>query len=113
MSGLGTLDQERELLLGLGDGVDAVSLDRSAIWTEDLSKTYRRAPWNKSPAALDGLNLRVHTGEIFGFLGPNGAGKTTTIKLLAGLILPTRGRAFVTGAPATKNGGDDEGSMTI
>ena len=47
--------------------------------------------------ALDGLNLRVEQGEIFGFLGPNGAGKTTTIRLLLDLIRPTAGHATMLG----------------
>ena len=41
--------------------------------------------------AVDRLNLRVRSGEIFGFLGPNGAGKTTTIRMLLGLIHPSSG----------------------
>ncbi|HYC91743.1 MAG TPA: ABC transporter ATP-binding protein [Thermoanaerobaculia bacterium] len=45
--------------------------------------------------AVDGLNLRVRKGEIYGFLGLNGAGKTTTMKMLVGLLEPTAGRAFV------------------
>ena len=45
--------------------------------------------------AVDHINLHVKQGEIFGFLGPNGAGKTTTIKMLAGLLKPTSGRALV------------------
>jgi ABC-2 type transport system ATP-binding protein len=44
--------------------------------------------------AVDHINLHVKQGEIFGFLGPNGAGKTTTIKMLAGLLKPTSGRAL-------------------
>ncbi|MFN2519625.1 MAG: ABC transporter ATP-binding protein [Candidatus Limnocylindria bacterium] len=46
---------------------------------------------------IDGLTLDIAPGEIFGFLGPNGAGKTTTIRLLLGLIRPTRGSATVLG----------------
>jgi ABC-2 type transport system ATP-binding protein len=47
--------------------------------------------------AVDGLDLRVRSGTVFGFLGPNGAGKTTTLHLLLGLLRPTRGRATVAG----------------
>lgn len=47
--------------------------------------------------AVDDLNLEVRKGEFFCFLGPNGAGKTTTIKILTGLLRPTRGRAQVGG----------------
>lgn len=48
-------------------------------------------------AAVDGLDLTVEAGEIFGFLGPNGAGKTTTVKILTGLMLPTEGTVRVAG----------------
>ena len=44
---------------------------------------------------MEDLDLEVAAGEIFGFVGPNGAGKTTTIKMLMGLIFPTRGRAWI------------------
>jgi ABC-2 type transport system ATP-binding protein len=47
--------------------------------------------------AVNRINLHVKQGEIFGFLGPNGAGKTTTIKMLAGLLKPTSGRASIDG----------------
>jgi len=62
-----------------------------AIRTERLRKTYG------SVRALDGLDLTVESGTVFGFLGPNGAGKTTTIRLLTGLARPTSGRAWVAG----------------
>ena len=62
-----------------------------AIRTEDLTKHFGRV------RALQGLNLEVARGEIFGFLGANGAGKTTTIRLLLDLLRPTRGRALVNG----------------
>ncbi len=47
--------------------------------------------------AVDGISFHVREGEIFGFIGPNGAGKTTTIRMLATLIEPTGGRAFIDG----------------
>jgi len=47
--------------------------------------------------AVDGLNLEVKEGEVFGFLGPNGAGKTTTVRMLTSLIRPTSGKAVVNG----------------
>ena len=56
------------------------------IETHDLSREYG------PKLALSGLNLRVEPGEILGFLGPNGAGKSTTVKILTGMIRPTRGR---------------------
>ncbi len=50
-----------------------------------------------SLAAVDGLDLEVNEGEVFGFLGPNGAGKTTTLRLLCALIAPSAGTAEVAG----------------
>ncbi|MBD3191790.1 MAG: ATP-binding cassette domain-containing protein [Candidatus Heimdallarchaeota archaeon] len=61
------------------------------IATKNLSKNYGEI------RALNELTLKVTKNSIFGFLGPNGAGKTTTIKLLLGLIKPTKGRALVFG----------------
>jgi ABC-2 type transport system ATP-binding protein len=64
------------------------------IRTAGLTKTYSRR------RALDGLDLEVPRGEVFGFLGPNGAGKTTAVLLLIGAIAPSGGRAEVLGKPA-------------
>ena len=63
-----------------------------AIETSELSKRY-----GKGVLALDGLELHVERGEVFGFLGPNGAGKSTTIRLLLDLIRPTSGSARLLG----------------
>jgi ABC-2 type transport system ATP-binding protein len=71
-----------------------------AIETEGLTKDYQIGFWRKRPyRALDALTLAVEPGEVFGFLGPNGAGKSTTLKLLMGLIFPTRGWAQILGRP--------------
>lgn len=51
--------------------------------------------------ALDGIDLSVQPGELFGLLGPNGAGKTTTVKILLGLTRPSDGQAFVSGLPVS------------
>jgi ABC-2 type transport system ATP-binding protein len=65
-----------------------------AILAAGLSKRYG------STVALDGLDLDVRPGEVYGYLGPNGAGKTTTIRLLLGLHRPSAGRAAVFGLDA-------------
>jgi ABC-2 type transport system ATP-binding protein len=67
------------------------------VQTEQLSKIFRVGFWGKRVTAVDGLNLEVRRGEVFGFLGPNGAGKTTTLKMLMGLIYPTSGQAWLFG----------------
>ncbi len=65
------------------------------IRTENLSKTFVLGK-NQSPIhAVQDLTLEVKEGEVFGFLGPNGAGKTTTVRMLAALIRPTSGKAFI------------------
>jgi ABC-2 type transport system ATP-binding protein len=67
------------------------------IEVEGLRKEYRRLG-RPTRTALDGLDLSVPEGGVFGFLGPNGSGKTTTIRCLLGLVRPTGGRATVLGA---------------
>jgi ABC-2 type transport system ATP-binding protein len=57
-------------------------------------------------AAVDGVNLDVDNGEIYGFLGPNGAGKSTTVRMLCTLLAPTRGRAAVGGFDVLSRPGD-------
>jgi ABC-2 type transport system ATP-binding protein len=61
------------------------------IQTVNLRKEYRPAFSRQSKVALEGLSIDVKRGEIFGLVGPNGSGKTTTLKLLLGLIKPTKG----------------------
>jgi ABC-2 type transport system ATP-binding protein len=69
-------------------GTDAAA----AIVTQGLSKRY-----SGGQLAVDGLDLRVPQGSVFGFLGPNGSGKTTTIRMLLGLIAPSAGAARLFG----------------
>ncbi len=61
------------------------------IEAQDLTKSYN------SLMAVDGLNIAIKKGEVFGFLGPNGAGKTTSIKMMVGLLKPSSGRVIVDG----------------
>lgn len=66
------------------------------IVTENLRKTYGTL------VAVEGIDLDLRPGDIFGFIGPNGAGKTSTIKMLATLIQPTSGRATINGIDVVK-----------
>ncbi len=68
------------------------------IETKKLSKHYGEL------AALVDLDLNIERGDIFGFIGPNGAGKTTTMRILATLLEPTRGEAFIDGMNIAKKG---------
>lgn len=73
-------------------------MDTTVLQTEDLKKYF---PGNGGIKAVDGVNLSVQRGEVFGFLGPNGAGKTTTIGMILGLLHPTAGTVTVLGQPVT------------
>ncbi|MCB1468193.1 MAG: ATP-binding cassette domain-containing protein, partial [Rhizobiaceae bacterium] len=53
--------------------------------------------------AVDGLNLRVRSGEFYALLGPNGAGKTTTLRIVAGLLQPDRGDVSIFGIDALRD----------
>lgn len=64
-----------------------------------LTKVFRDF-WRRARVkAVNNLDLEIHAGEVFGLLGPNGSGKSTTIKMLLGLLHPTRGRVSVFGRP--------------
>ncbi|KAF4406290.1 ABC transporter ATP-binding protein [Streptomyces lycii] len=67
------------------------------IVTQGLTKRFRGGQ-----LAVDGLDLAVPRGSVFGFLGPNGSGKTTTIRMLMGLIEPTSGSARLLGSPVPR-----------
>ena len=77
----------------------------TAIEVKNLVKTYG------SVHALDGLDLEVPTGSIFGFLGPNGAGKTTTLRILAGLAKPTSGSVTIGGVVMKKTAPKPSGKV--
>ena len=66
---------------------------------EGLKRMYGRV------AALDGLDMHVRDGALYGFVGPNGAGKTTTIKILTGLLVPDEGKVEIGGEDAVKDPG--------
>src|SRR5580765_4654140 len=72
------------------------------IEVHGLRKEYRR--FRKAPTkAVDGLDLSVPEGGVFGFLGPNGAGKTTTVRCLLGLIRPSAGSVRLLGADCQRD----------
>jgi len=73
----------------------------AAIEVNGLVKEFK-----KGPRAVDGIDLRVEEGEIYGFLGPNGAGKSTTVHVLTTLIPPTSGEALVAGYDVAKQGAE-------
>ena len=73
--------------------------DRAAIEVEQLVRQFR-----KGPLAVDGIDLTVSPGEIYGFLGPNGAGKSTTVLMLTTLLPPTSGQAWVGGYDVVRQG---------
>ncbi len=77
------------------------------IKTANLSKRYGTLN------AVDGLNLEIEEGEIFGLLGPNGAGKTTTIHMLATLLKPSSGTASVNSFDIVKQAGDVRRSIGL
>jgi ABC-2 type transport system ATP-binding protein len=74
-------------------GTEASRPDQPSITTRGLTKRFAAI------TAVDGLDLDVRYGEVYGLLGPNGAGKTTTLRMLLGLARPTAGTAVVAGGP--------------
>ena len=78
---------------------------QAPIEAHGLSKVYASRFGSRRIAALDGLDLRVEAGQVFGLLGPNGAGKTTTVKILLGLTRPTTGQASLL-RPARRGPGE-------
>ena len=72
---------------------------------ENVKKSYGKY------RALDGLNMEIKPGALYGFVGPNGAGKTTTIKILAGLLAPDEGRISIDGMDMSTAGQDLKGKI--
>ncbi|MBM7804820.1 ABC-2 type transport system ATP-binding protein [Geodermatophilus bullaregiensis] len=70
----------------------------SVVLTRGLVKQYGRV------RAVDGIDLDVRTGDVYGFLGANGSGKTTTVRVLLGLVLPTRGEVELLGGRMPRAG---------
>ena len=73
----------------------AGAVDDAVVLTHDLTKTFGKR------TVVEGLNLVVPRGAVYGFLGPNGSGKSTTMKMLLGLLAPTRGQISMLGRPFT------------
>ena len=71
----------------------AAAADDAVVLTRDLTKTFGQR------TVVEGLNLVVPRGSVYGFLGPNGSGKSTTMKMLLGLLAPTRGDIALFGTP--------------
>jgi ABC-2 type transport system ATP-binding protein len=71
-------------------------IGRTMIETRDLRRSFRTR--KSTVEAVQGVDLTVAAGEVFGFLGPNGAGKTTTLRMLATLLVPSGGSATIAGA---------------
>jgi ABC-2 type transport system ATP-binding protein len=76
-----------------------VQAEDNSIVAEQLVREFK-----KGPRAVDGIDLRVDPGEIYGFLGPNGAGKSTTVLMLTTLLPPTAGSARVAGYDVVREG---------
>ena len=72
----------------------------AAVRVEGLRRTFGDF------TAVDGIDLEVQPGEIYGFLGPNGAGKSTVVRMLTTLLAPTGGRAFVGGLDVVEQADD-------
>jgi len=79
--------------------VERTSIENNGIEVEGLVREFK-----KGPRAVDGIDLSVAPGEIYGFLGPNGAGKSTTVHMLTTLLPPTAGTARVAGFDIVKEG---------
>src|ERR1044071_5937040 len=82
----------------------SLDMNEAVIEVRGLRKEYRSSFGRRVITALDGIDISVRPGELFGLLGPNGAGKTTTVKVLLGLTAATAGSARIAGLPVTDPG---------
>jgi len=90
----------------IGSHRRGVTTTKHAVEIRDLKRTFKTKTVKRKTEivkALDGANLTIKEGELFGLLGPNGAGKTTIIKILATLLFPTSGEAKVLGYDVMKD----------
>jgi ABC-2 type transport system ATP-binding protein len=85
--------------------IDTCKLTKTFTVPRGLGDFVRRRPAIGGITPVDGVDLSVEKGEVFGILGPNGAGKTTLIKILCTLILPTAGAARINGFDVEKESG--------
>lgn len=83
-------------------GFDFAAADPSALELRGAVKDFAVGLRGVKLRALDGVNLRVERGQVFGLLGPNGSGKSTAIKLLLGLLAPTAGSAMIFGVASVR-----------
>ena len=92
---------------------------KEILKVESISKTFKLSSKqqkveksnSKTKTAVDNLSFSAYEGEIFGLLGPNGAGKTTTLRMLATLIKPDSGDAFIDGSSIVKNPDEVRGKI--
>ena len=81
--------------------------ESALLQVKDLSKRFGGI------VALDGFNIRIHSGELVGLIGPNGAGKTTVFNLLSGVLRPSRGQVFFDGMNITGRRPDENTYLGI
>ena len=85
----------------------------SVVTCRGLTKRFGREGASGGVLAVDGLDLDVPPGSVFGLLGPNGAGKTTTLRLITGLARPTSGVVSIDGAPVSSEASGARGGIGV